>query len=113
MNAQNEEVGKIEDLLLDRKGCVAFVILGRGGLVGIGESFIPVPWAKLNLRKAQDGNTMLMTIHATKEQLEKAPVVKGDNYATLLARGFAKEVRHYFGVKEPEEPANGSAGEKR
>jgi hypothetical protein len=113
-NAQNEELGKLEDVLLDRRSHVAFVVLGRGGLVGIGESYIPVSWSKLSLRKAQEGNTITVTIDATKEQLEKAPVVKGDNYATLLARGFAKEVRHYFGVKEPEEPANGAeGGEKR
>jgi hypothetical protein len=46
------------------------------------------------------------------EDLEKAPLVKADNYKTLLAPGFAEEVRHYFGVKEEraaggEEDGNG------
>ena len=111
--AQNQELGKLEDLLLDREHRVAFVILGRGGLAGIGETYIPVPWAKLSLSKAKENTGITVTIDATKEQLEKAPVVKGADYATLMARGFAKEVRHYFGVKEPEEAASGVEREKR
>jgi hypothetical protein len=39
-----------------------------------------------------------LSIDATKADLEKAPLIKGDNYATLPAPGFADEVRHYFGA---------------
>ena len=112
-NTENHELGKLEDLLLDRDDRVAFAILGRGGLIGIDENFIPVPWAKLSLSKAKESTAIAVSIDATKEQLEKAPIIKGDNYATLLARGFAKEVRHYFGVKEAEETGAEVEREKR
>jgi hypothetical protein len=107
-NTQNEELGKIEDLLLDRSYRVAFVILGRGGVVGIGESYVPVPWSKLSLSKSKENNEILVTLDATKGHLEKAPVVKGDDYATLLGRGFADEVRRYFGVTERGEAVSGA-----
>jgi PRC-barrel domain len=111
-NTQNQELGKLEDLLLDREDRVAFVVLGRGGLLGIGANYIPIPWATLSLSKSKESAATTVTIDATKERLDKAPMINGDNYATLLARGLAKEVRHYFGVKEPEEPGTAVEGEK-
>jgi hypothetical protein len=97
-NPQNEDLGKVEDLLLDRMHRVAFLIVGRGGVLGVGEHYIPVPWSELSLGYNQETAAVTVSIDATRAQLEKAPLVKGDNYATLLAPGFADEVRHYFGA---------------
>jgi hypothetical protein len=97
-NPQNEDLGRIEDLLLDRMHRVAFLIVGRGGALGVGEHYIPVPWSKLGISTKPENAAVTVSVDATKAQLEKAPVLKGDNYATLLAPGFADEVRHYFGV---------------
>src|SRR5262249_40059674 len=99
-NAQNEDLGKLEDLLLDRTYRVAFVIVGRGGVLGLGENYVPVPWSKLSLSSNQENAAVTAVLDATKAQLEKAPLVKGDNYATLLAPGFAEQVRRYFGGTE-------------
>jgi len=97
-NTQDEELGKVEDLLLDRQNRVIFAVLGRGGVLGVGESYIPVPWSKLRISSNQENAAATIVINATKAQLEKAPLIKGDNYATMLAPGFADEVRRYFGV---------------
>jgi hypothetical protein len=97
-NLQNEDLGKVEDLLLDRMHRVAFLIVGRGGVLGVGEHYIPVPWSRLSLSTNTETAAVTAAIDATKAQLDKAPLVKGDNYATLLAHGFADEVRRYFGA---------------
>jgi hypothetical protein len=40
-------------------------------------------------------------------------VVKGSNYETMLGRGFADEVRRYFGVtNEGEKPSGTTAGRR-
>jgi sporulation protein YlmC with PRC-barrel domain len=96
-NAQNEELGKVEDVLLDRNHRAVFVVAGRGGVLGVGEHFIPVPWSKLGLSTNPESTAVTVSISATKAQLDKAPLIKGD-YATLLAHGFADEVRRYFGA---------------
>jgi len=62
----------------------------------------------LSLSKSKENNAIMVTIDATKGHLEKAPVVKGDDYATLLGRGFADEVRRYFGVTERGEGTSGA-----
>jgi hypothetical protein len=95
-NSQNEDLGKVADLLLDRAHRANFVVVGRGGVLGVGEHYIPVPWSKLSLGSNPETAAVTASIDATNAQLEKAPIVKGDNYATLLAPGFADEVRRYF-----------------
>jgi hypothetical protein len=93
---QNEDLGKVEDLLLDRMHRVAFVVAGRGGVLGVGEHYIPIPWSKLGLSLNPENTAVTVSIRANKAQLEQAPLIKGDNYATMLAPGFADEVRRYF-----------------
>ncbi|MGO9467903.1 MAG: PRC-barrel domain-containing protein [Isosphaeraceae bacterium] len=95
-NGQNEELGKVEDLLLDQQHRVVFVILTRGGVAGIGEQYVPVPWSNLNLDSNQENLAVTFLLDARKAELEKAPLIKGDNYATLLGPGFAEQVRRYF-----------------
>ncbi len=101
-NQGNVELGKMEDMLLDRNYRVAFAIVGEGGVLGIGENYIPVPWSKLSFNLYKDGTTTTAMIDASKDQLEKAPLIKGSNYATMLAPGFAEEVRQYFKVRRDE-----------
>ena len=84
-NNKNQELGKVEDLLLDRADRVAFVIIGRGGVLGIGENYIPIPWSVLGIGENRENAAVTVAIDATKAKLEMAPIVKGDNYATLLA----------------------------
>jgi len=97
-NERNEDLGEVADLLLDRNYRVAYAIIGRGGVLGIGESYLAVPWSKLRLTYNRENTAVTAVIDATKQKLEQAPLVKGDDYATLLAPGFAGQVDRYFGV---------------
>ncbi|MGE3820566.1 MAG: PRC-barrel domain-containing protein [Isosphaeraceae bacterium] len=100
-NPRDEGLGEVEDLLMDRNDRVAFAILGRGGVLNIGTSFIPVPWEKLRLTVNREDTAVNATIDVTKSQLEKAPLVEGDKYATLLGAGYTDQVYRYFGMKGP------------
>ncbi len=62
------------------------------------QEYVPIPWSKLGLSYNRENAAVTASIDATKAQLDKAPLIKGDNYATLLAHGFADEVRRYFGT---------------
>jgi sporulation protein YlmC with PRC-barrel domain len=46
-NEANEKVGNIHDVILDRSGKVANVILGIGGVLGLGERYVAVAFDKL------------------------------------------------------------------
>ena len=68
---QNNEIGDINDILLDSEGKVAAVILGVGGLLGAGEKNVAVPFAALKVTE-KDQKTYLV-MDTTKEALERAP----------------------------------------
>jgi sporulation protein YlmC with PRC-barrel domain len=46
-NEENEKIGDIHDIILDKSGKVANVILGVGGFLGMGEHYVAVPFDKL------------------------------------------------------------------
>ncbi|MBR0881224.1 sporulation protein YlmC with PRC-barrel domain [Bradyrhizobium diazoefficiens] len=46
-NEANEKIGNIHDVILDRSGKVANVILGVGGVLGLGEHYVVVAFDKL------------------------------------------------------------------
>ncbi|MFZ0837617.1 MAG: PRC-barrel domain-containing protein [Xanthobacteraceae bacterium] len=46
-NEANEKIGEIHDVILDRSGKVANVILGVGGFLGLGERYVAVAFDKL------------------------------------------------------------------
>ena len=46
-NEANEKIGEISDVILDRSGKVANVILGVGGVLGLGEHYVAVAFDKL------------------------------------------------------------------
>ncbi len=46
-NEANEKIGDIDDVIVDRSGKVANVILGVGGVLGLGERYVAVAFDKL------------------------------------------------------------------
>src|SRR5512143_1047143 len=46
-NDNNEKIGDIEELIIDKSGKVDNVVLGVGGFLGMGEHYVAVPMEKL------------------------------------------------------------------
>ena len=46
-NDNNEKIGDIEELIVDKSGKVDNVVLGVGGFLGMGEHYVAVPMEKL------------------------------------------------------------------
>jgi ribosomal 30S subunit maturation factor RimM len=46
-NEANEKIGDVNEVILDRSGKVANVILGVGGLLGLGEHYLAVAFDRL------------------------------------------------------------------
>ncbi|MGZ9085754.1 MAG: PRC-barrel domain-containing protein [Rhodoplanes sp.] len=51
--ANNETIGEISDVLIDRNGKVVAVIVGVGGFLGIGEKDVAVPFEAIEIVAAQ------------------------------------------------------------
>ena len=46
-NDNNESLGSINDLLTDKSGSIKAVVIGVGGLLGVGEHLVAVPFDKI------------------------------------------------------------------
>jgi sporulation protein YlmC with PRC-barrel domain len=71
-NAAGEDLGDINDLVMDSTGKPSVAIVGVGGFLGLGEKDVGVPFDKLTFADAQDG-TKVARLDVTKDALKNAP----------------------------------------
>jgi sporulation protein YlmC with PRC-barrel domain len=80
LNAANETVGSINEIVLGKDGRVAAVVIGVGGFLGIGEREVAVNFN--SIRKARDkNNNLVLTMDATKDSLKAAPAWRWEDTA--------------------------------
>jgi|GEM_PF-276553 len=82
-NAQNEDLGTIDDLVIDlQTGQVRYAALQSGGVLGVGGSLYAVPWNAFRLQRTDDDNYHLL-LNATAQQFENAPGFDNDNWPNM------------------------------
>src|SRR5690606_18461293 len=76
-----ENIGDINDILITKDGKVSADILGVGGFLGIGEHDVAVPMNEITIvHKTDDPDDRFLVISTTKEALEQIPAFKRDNH---------------------------------
>ena len=53
-NAQDEELGKVQNLLVSEDGRVTHAVVGAGGVLGVGQDMYAVPWDQLQFSPDQE-----------------------------------------------------------
>ena len=102
-NFQNQEIGDIDELLIDPgTGQIRFAVLSVGGFLGLGSTRVAVPWQAFQIMN-QNGR-MKYLLDATKERLEKAPRVEGKNYERFYPAETAEPIFVYWDVEWMAEP---------
>ncbi|MFN4276856.1 MAG: PRC-barrel domain-containing protein [Ferrovibrio sp.] len=71
-NANNETIGEVESIYIDRNGKIQSVIVGVGGFLGLGQRDVEMNWNSLVV--ADGGETVRTTM--TKDQLKSMPEYK-------------------------------------
>jgi sporulation protein YlmC with PRC-barrel domain len=77
VNAANETVGDVNEIVLTKDGKVAAIILGVGGFLGMGEREVAINFNSVRMNRDKNDNTVL-TVNATKESLKDAPAWRWD-----------------------------------
>jgi hypothetical protein len=74
-NSRGEDLGKIEDVVLDRQhACIAYAVLSSGDLLGLGDRRLAIPWQTLTLDPSKG-----LILNLGREALENAPTLdRGD-----------------------------------
>ena len=71
-NSAGEDLGDINDLVMDSTGKPSVAVIGVGGFLGIGEKDVGVPFDQLAFADAQDGSKVAR-LDVTKDALKNAP----------------------------------------
>jgi len=94
-NRQREEIGEIDEVLIDPDlARVRFAVLSVGGFLGLGSTRVAVPWSAFEI--SRQGGRVTYVLDATRERLEKAPRVEGKNYERLYAQDTAEPIFIYW-----------------
>ena len=70
-NTAGKDLGEIDQLLIDRNGKVTHVVISLGGVAGVGEKKVVVPWSELKFAPVTEGKKNAITMDEAK--LESAP----------------------------------------
>jgi sporulation protein YlmC with PRC-barrel domain len=71
-NTQGENLGKIDELVIDPKDArIKAAIVSVGGVLGLGSKSVAIPWDKMTMGTDADRDTIVVAM--AREELEKAP----------------------------------------
>ena len=70
----NERVGDVNDIVIDRAGTTTAIVVGVGGFLGMGEKNVAVPFSSIQLTNRDGKDELHMNV--TRADLEKAPAFK-------------------------------------
>lgn len=94
-NQKVQELGHVEDIMLDiDRGSIAYVVLGFGGVLGLGEKLFAVPWCALRINRAD----RCFMLDVEKEQLKKAPGFDKDHWPDLSDEQWVRSIHSFYNV---------------
>jgi sporulation protein YlmC with PRC-barrel domain len=77
----NNKIGEIMDVLLDKSGRVTSLIVGVGGFLGAGEKDVAVPFDAIHVSN-KNNKKFSLVMNTTKDELKSAPGFKYDRDTT-------------------------------
>ena len=91
VNAENESVGEINDLVTNSNGKIIAALIGVGGFLGLGEKDVAVSFNDLKLVR-DENNAVTAMLDTTKDALSQAPDFKTLDEQEVV-QGSAKDER--------------------
>ncbi|MPZ52296.1 MAG: PRC-barrel domain containing protein [Acidimicrobiia bacterium] len=92
---EGHDLGTLKDLMIDTTHSeVAYAVMSRGGVAGLGEKLFAVPWALLTV----DGDNKQLVLNVDPEVLDNSPGFDSDNWPQFNDAEWGRSVYDHFGV---------------
>jgi sporulation protein YlmC with PRC-barrel domain len=96
VNHQGEDLGKIEELMIDLdRGRIAYAVLSFGGFLGVGDKLFAIPWQAFGV----DTIEKRLVLNTDKELLKKAPGFDKSNWPDMADSAWGSKLYGYYGYK--------------
>ena len=93
-NAVGEDLGKIEEIMLDvPTGRIAYAVLSFGGFLGMGDKLFAIPWEALRL----DPESQTFVLDVPREALESAPGFDKHDWPPMADPEWGNAIYAYYG----------------
>jgi hypothetical protein len=101
-----EQIGDINDVIVNVDGSVQGIVIGVGGFLGMGEKNVAIEMKHLTLTPRDDGSVRLV-LNATKEELENAPEFKSAAEQASEKSAAEDQERAQSQTAVPQQPTTG------
>ncbi|AMC99704.1 PRC-barrel domain-containing protein [Halomonas chromatireducens] len=92
-NMQDEELGKVLDVMLDiTEGKIRYAVLASGGFLGMGDRLFAVPWKALKL----DTQNRRFLLDVDVERLKNAPGFDKDQWPNMADATWNSTIESYY-----------------
>jgi hypothetical protein len=96
VNEENEDLGQIEDVVLDiEAGRVAYAVLSFGGFLGMGDKYFAIPWEALRF----DVTDKRAVLNVDKELLENGPGFDKDKWPNMTDSPWRNQIFSHYGYR--------------
>jgi len=95
-NAAGEDLGKIDEIMIDiQSGRVAYAVLSFGGFLGMGDKLFAVPWSALKV----DEDEKCFILNLDKRTIEQAPGFDKNNWPDMSDNAWGTRLSTYYSVR--------------
>jgi hypothetical protein len=94
VNQENEDLGKIEDVVIDAEaGRITYAVLSFGGFLGMGDKYFAIPWQAFRFM-ATDRYAVL---NIDKQLLENAPGFDKEHWPDMADSTWGNQILSHYG----------------
>lgn len=100
-DASNESVADVNSIIVDRNGKALFFIAGIGGVAGVGESEIAIPFDAVKIQFPTEDTELRLSVAMTTEQMNHAAKLEAQERAELSDEAWLAKNAEFFHARQP------------